>query len=414
MGILMKSVIYKHSTSFLAIASFSLLAVGCGGGGGNNGGGSNGGGSGSGPGAEAIRDLQVDASSYTDTVYIDLETGQTVSITDEQAADSDAWHIGIKRYDFITNSGVSGSGEVGVAITKEPAGFYESGNVVANTFITAVPANYESDLLEPIASDLTYVADIANSGIKTAKGTPIAGGLLDYGWYTYNPTTHQLAANAANNWQIRSGEGNSYAQMKAASVGFNPLSGYTLELSFDVESVGTTGFIADAATFTVNGLRSGELCFDFDSNSEQACDSAVWDVKFKAQGRSIKLFTNSGASGSGSGGAFGPFNDALATALYTSGTKDSQNNDIPAQQYASDSNYSGFNDEENGIGSAIFEYGVNSDPQYAHKLLSNYCVFAVDTDTSDNDAPKYKVQVTNYYNSNGTSGHVSLRILANQ
>lgn len=402
----MKSTVYKYSSNILAIAGFSFIFAGCGPGGGNNGGNV--------PGADAIRDLQIDASSYTNTVYIDLESGQTVSITDQQAANSDAWDIGVKRYNLITNSGVSGSGKVGVAITKKPDGFYDAGgNVIADTFINATAANYQNDLLLPIANNLSYVADVASSGIKTAKGTPIAGGLLDYGWYTYNPAIHQLAANTANNWQIRSGEGNSYAQMKAISVGFDFATGYTLELSFDVEAAGTTGFIADAATFTVNGLRSGELCFDFDSNSEQACDSTVWDVKFKAQGRSIKLFTNSGASGPGAGGAFGPFNDALASALYISGTQDSQGNQIAAQQYAIDSNYSGFNDSENGIGSAVFEYGV-SGGQYAHKLLSNYRVFAVDTDTSNNSAPKYKVQVTNYYNDAGASGHMSLRILANQ
>lgn len=413
LGMIMKSKFYTHSLNTLAATSFALVLAGCsGGGGGDNGGGDNGGGTGSGPGADAIIDVQVDATSYTETVYIDLETGQTVSITDEQAADSDAWDIGIKRYDIITNGGVSGTGNVGVAINKTPAGFYnDEGEVVAATFIAATDAAYEADLVEAVADDLTYAADYTVSGIKTPNGDALPGGLLDYGWYTYNLTTHRLAANTANNWQLRSAEGTSYAQMKATDIEFTGTA-YNYEFTFAVQAVGTDAFVAGAAVWTTDG-GDGEVCFDFDSNSEQACDSAVWDVKLVTANRSVALYTNSGVSGSGDAAAFGPITDAVA-ALYVSGTEDALGNQIAAQQYVGDKNYSGFNDASASIGSAVFEYGVDSAPQYAHALLSNYRVFAVDTDTSDEAAPKYKVQVTDYYNDAGTSGHVSLRILANQ
>jgi hypothetical protein len=379
-----------------------------------------GGNEGGGQTAADIVDLSVDASSYSDTVYINLDTAAVFNYTDAEAASSDDWHIGINRYDIITNGGVSGSGNVKAALAVTPEGFYaDNGEVIASTFINADAATYEPQLLAEITEELNFVSDTANSAIKTAGGEALAPTyqVLDYSWYTYNLTTHALAANTSNVWQLRSGEGTSYAQMRANSVSLVPLDAangvfaYSVVLDFAVAADGSSGFAGNAAQMNVSALTDGEVCFDWDSNANVACSGSVWDVKLSVANRKLALFTNSGASGDGSAGVFGPFNTTLASALYISGTADSLGNDIAPQQYATDKNYSAFNDANGSVESAVFEYGVDAAPQWAHVLLPNYRVFVVDTDSTDVDAPQFKVQITSYYNDASVSGHLSLRIL---
>jgi hypothetical protein len=55
--------------------------------------------------------LVVDATSDTDVVYIDLERGEQVTA---EAADSDKWTLGHRRYFISTNGGFSGPGDAEV------------------------------------------------------------------------------------------------------------------------------------------------------------------------------------------------------------------------------------------------------------------------------------------------------------
>ena len=155
------------------------------------------------------------------------------------------------------------------------------------------------------------------------------------------------------------------------------------------------------------------VCYDFDAPGAANCTGTAWDVKVVSGGRSAELFTNSGASGSGAGGAFGgPFvhtwselqqwNDALV---------DPKVGAIPANLYVQDAARGVFGGS-NAIQSAAFEYDLNG----AHQMHPNFRVFLVTTNSASADisgaaGKVYALQVTGYYGGpTGTaSGWPSIR-----
>lgn len=168
------------------------------------------------------------------------------------------------------------------------------------------------------------------------------------------------------------------------------------------------------ATWKVTLPPSGQsICYDFDAKAEVPCSGKVWDLKLVGGGRSAELFTNSGPSGEGAGGAFGSplvhtwselqkWNDALIDP--TSGA-------IPANLYTADTAKSVFTGS-NGIQSAAFEYALLGSPQ----LHPNFRVFLLTTNSSSTDisgaaGAVYALQVTGYYGgpTGATSGWPSFR-----
>lgn len=165
-------------------------------------------------------------------------------------------------------------------------------------------------------------------------------------------------------------------------------------------------------TFTLPAAGSS-VCYDFDAKAEAACTGTQWDVKVVSGGRSAELFTNSGPSGSGQGGAFGnPFTHTWTNLLtWNDALTDPTGGAIPASLYAADTAKSAFTGS-NAIQAAAFEYDLNG----THQLSPNFRVFLVTTNSASADitgaAGKVNaVQVTGYYGSaTGTaSGWPSFR-----
>ncbi|WP_313071334.1 HmuY family protein [Melaminivora sp.] len=161
-----------------------------------------------------------------------------------------------------------------------------------------------------------------------------------------------------------------------------------------------TSKFTQKAAWTFALPAAGEsVCYDFDARAAANCTGATWDVKVVSGGRSAELFTNSGASGSGAGGAFGgPFvhtwselqrwNDALV---------DPQAGAIPAALYAPDAARGVFGGS-NSIQSAAFEYDLNG----THQLHPNFRVFLITTNSASADiggaaGPVFALQLTGYY-----------------
>ena len=65
-----------------------------------------------------VKRMTIDATDYTKWVYLNFTTGELVQVTDP---DNDlSWDLGLHRYDFKTNGGVSGKGKgAAVRITKQ-------------------------------------------------------------------------------------------------------------------------------------------------------------------------------------------------------------------------------------------------------------------------------------------------------
>lgn len=346
-----------------------------------------------------VRSALVEATSQTAYTYFNLTTGQKVDLTDEQAASSKDWHIAFRRTSVKLNGGDSGPGNVGGALLVAQDDFYDgNGDYNANAFLNATP---DSEL-EHLTGDLTPAQTLVKDRISSALDVPgeMQNGVYDFGWYLYNMSNHQISGNDQTAWLLRSGEGNSYARFRATSVSYSSASGMTATFSFDVQPAGTSQFTS-TAEFTTTVASGSEACFDFDGNQTVDCASAEWDLKLGVAGRSFYLRTNSGVSGSGKGGALGPWTwDELKD--YQSATTDPGGSNLTFL-YTADYTGGIFVDK------SWYGYGVTQQPG-DHKLYPNYRVYQIATDAESADAPQYALQITGYYHPDtAASGFFSLR-----
>ena len=337
---------------------------------------------------------QLDASDNTDYVYINLDTNTELSLTAEQAASSTDWHVAFRRFSVQLNGGASGPGAVAGAIADAQTDFYDAGgDPLVSVFTNATPESELSAFEATLAAPGSWATD---SVVTQLRGTSSTDG----GWYLYNPMNGVMSANTENGWLIRSGEGNSYARMRAQELTFATRSGNgveSFEFAFDVQAPGTDQ-LTGSATFSGSiPPAGGEVCFDFDADANVACSGTLWDVKIAFFGRDFYLRSNGGVSGEGAGAVFGPFEwDELSA--WTSATIEPSGSSVVAR-YQEDVT-SGIFDE-----SSWYAYNLTG----AHRLWPNYAVYLIDTNQADDAAPQYALQITGYYDATGASGYPRLR-----
>ncbi|WP_020206021.1 HmuY family protein [Cupriavidus sp. WS] len=183
----------------------------------------------------------------------------------------------------------------------------------------------------------------------------------------------------------------------------------------------TTAFTQSAEWTFALPAASASLCYDFNTKAETACTGTAWDLKVKTDtgGRTATLWTNSGTTGTGNGGAFGSPFDHTWTALtaWKNATIDPVNGALPAAVFLKDS-ASGVFAGSNDIGSAVFEYGVTG-AATDHSLYPTFRTFLITTNSALPDttgtvaAPVFALQITGYYGGPGgtTSGYPSFRFV---
>lgn len=129
----------------------------------------------------------VNATSSDEWVYFDFDAKREVTAPDTD----DTWDIAFKRYIQMTNGGVSGDQDVGVAVLAEP--FAD---------VTAPP---------DAGAFLSDMADDDDTGDE-----PQSGFDADGGWYDYDPSTHELTPKERT-YVVRTTEG---AFVKLAFTGY--------------------------------------------------------------------------------------------------------------------------------------------------------------------------------------------------
>src|SRR5690554_877648 len=371
----------------LGLAAAVVLLAGCGGSENSLGGSDETGGS------SEIQRQVVDAKSYSQATYLNLNTGATMQMTAEEAQGRDDWHLSFKRDTVQVNGGASGMGSVAGAVANAQDKFYDAaGEPNFNLLVNATASSEEEALL----------AEYPKPGSRDWISDSITNNFGD-DWYSYNPNGGIMNANSDNGWLLRSAEGNSYARMRMTEMDFPTRTGEGIKsftAVFDVQVPDTTSFAPTQATFTgAIGPEGGGLCFDFDADSTVNCEtSAHWDVKLGFAGRDIYLRSNSGTSGEGNGGVFGPFKwDDLA--VYTSATIAPGSGEDITGRYAADTTSGVFN------ASSWYAY----DQAGGHLLRPNFRVYLIDTDTNDAQAPVYAVQIVGYYGDDTVSGQPIVR-----
>jgi len=145
--------------------------------------------------AGGAKTLYVDASAggtqaaaQNPRVYLSLETGARVDVSDVAAASSQAWDIAIKRPVIFTNSGDGGPGQGGAVYVDK-----------AFDSVTAADADGKTFLTEKFF-DADCNASLDQTGaVKTA---------LD-GWYDYNPAGNVVTPKSGT-WIIKGASAKSY------------------------------------------------------------------------------------------------------------------------------------------------------------------------------------------------------------
>lgn len=179
----------------------------------------------------------------------------------------------------------------------------------------------------------------------------------------------------------------------------------------ETPTVNTDLFSIQSKQWSIRPASNTSYCYDIDTQSEISCEKTDWDLKFAMGSRSTPaLFTNSGVSGSGNGGAlYSPFHAEWAKlSLEKNAT---QNGTIPSSAWLTDSYSNAFMDTKNGFNS-FFEYDLFGD----HRMSPNFKTFLVTTDPSSknvigsNDQPVFAVQIVGYYQGT-TAGHIQLRYI---
>ena len=313
--------------------------------------------------------IEIDASDYDDYVYYNLETLEKVEVSDPQS--SEAWHAGFRRASIIFNGGDSGPGATQAAIAAIQSDFYSGEDAVLSAFINA-DVNTELSVFEGVTSDegLSYVSD-ENSGAISSD------------WYIYSgPPTHTVSANGDNWWIVRSSSGNSYAQFRVTDLTQNGFTIDDIDIELYIQGSGDSVFSGTPVTANLD-LTSGAICYDLDTEDEADCSGVDWDLQFDP---GLEIYLNSGVVGGGAGAAFGTLSDGDLTS-FTSGAT------VPHWVV----------DEAVGIFSESPWYAYNLEGN--HKLWPNYRVYAVDTGTV-----KLKAQIVTYYNTDGDSGFLTLRV----
>jgi hypothetical protein len=345
----------------------------------------------------------VNARDYDQFRYFDLDSGQELALSAADAARSEQWDVAFRRNNIILNSGPSGPGQVSAAMVSE-----DMVNTRHDVYDEEGRPNW--DVLPNIDCDSELPAlldDYPHSGLHFAQDArqpairvnnlDVAPGFIDHGWYLEDITSREFSPNSDWIFLMRSGEGDSYAKLRATALSFDQTSGLSTTLELDVQKAGDRGF-NDRAQFVLTNAGLGNYCFDFDSNANVACDDGVqWDLKLEFGEQGWVLLTNAGVSGKGRGGVFGALT-ATSSLLFEEGTRDILGQRIDGHYFA-DKNTS------------ILDESWYAYHDSEHKLYANYRVFILDTGTSEHSvtSPRYQFQILDYYSDNAVSGELTFR-----
>lgn len=303
-------------------------------------------------------DQQFANSAMYWTVTSGADACYDFDIPDEVNCSEAGWDmkfVGSERMmPIYTNGGVSGEGN-GAAYKMDDPNEYNSGRGTgAPTDTNAIPPMaYEQD--KP------------------------AGVFTSYSWYAYDPLsdgTHQLLPNyrvyvvdtqtptstIEDGWyQYNMTEhkldpnGQAYILRSGEGDSFAKMVLTTggrseFTFSFEVQSNSESTFNTAAIEWDANA--SDTQCYDFDTNAKVDCSGKAWDIKLYSESRSVTLITNGGLNSTGGNAA-----------IYT----------VPQ-------------------GEAVTGVDTNDQPEW--QMLE-----------------PYKLQITDYYDDTGASGHVSLRYM---
>ena len=314
-------------------------------------------------------------------VYFDLETLSEVSLTEEEAATNTVWDVAFKRSGIYLNAANS-EAPVSAFFTGNNADFIDSeGKPVVDSFINATPESELDDFTAVTTADIPaeadmFVADVTSNIIAS--------------WYNYNATTHQVSAAEDKYFVVYSDDTLSKFSVSGFTQAGFALSDITI--TYANQTVADTEFASTTTDVTVNASEAcsayDAVYIDFDLGQTVA-ETDAWDITLACN--TDKTGISFGIDIAADSTAMQDFENAYTgVAVESISYYDFQENEYTVKAF--DAN-------------PWYKYGVNG----GHTLWSQYGVYLIQTETAT-----YKLQMTSYYDAEGTSGSVSFRAEALQ
>lgn len=308
--------------------------------------------------------LTIDATSPTDYVYLSLAGEGSVVEVDDPASSTE-WDLAFRRYAAKLNGGVAGPGSVRGASLATHAG------ATADEIVALTPADGEAAFAAVTESAIAG-ADFSTDGLVADDGGP---------WFRFDPRAGTLAANPAAAWKVATADGGHglFRVIHLDMAGHTPL-GATLEVRHQPAG----GTLGEAFPVEVD-FADGVGYIDLSSATTTAGDGCGWDLSI-APTFAIELNAACGAgtfpldatddftalSVASDAPAYGPFLATISGAIPATTTD----------------------------ASGLFWYNIEGNS----RMWPTFNVFLIEV-----DGAVYKVQVTDYYNATGASGHPTIR-----
>lgn len=326
---------------------------------------------------EGVKEVKINAASYTDWYYFNLATQTRVNLTEAQAKNSAGWHLAFRRNHIRTNGGDSGIGKVSLALADAQSEFYDSQkNPIKGMFINATKDAYLDDLKKSYDyGSLTFEADKNQPAIKD--------------WYKYNSSTHQISANTDNFYLLQNSAGDGFVKMKLLAA-----SDTELQFEYYLQTRDDTAFINTKHSLTAR-IASGKnvVCIDFDTHQTVDCSSPDWDLRYQVNmaQRYIYLWLNSNIYGKGDGKGLGlPITKWAEYSAVDNIMANHLHEDKSTSLIAADKDW--------------WAYNLNG----RHGLWPNYRTYIIKVGDTAN-VQYYHMQIINYY-SLGASGSPEVRL----
>lgn len=318
-----------------------------------------------GPGDDLVEgQVTLDASDPASFAYMTFaDGGSEIDVSDPMT--SEEWAIAFRRFSVKLNGGVAGPADVAAVNLANNAGA-TADEVVAFTEADA-DAAWEDVTAEDI-SGVTFVED----GIFEDMSGP---------WFRFDPMAGTLVANTGAAWKVREADGG-YAVFRISQLDMN---GNTPEgVTVEYRHQDAAGSLGDVQTVDID-LTMGPGSVDLSTGTVVTPSDCNWDLVV------TPMFSID-------------FNEACDAGTFPLDTSE----DFAAVAQADDApEYGPFLSVISGAipstvddASGVFWYDIEGN----NRLWPTYNVFLVRIGTSI-----YKVQVTDYYSSVGTSGFPTIR-----
>ncbi len=313
-------------------------------------------------------EIVIDASSPLGFAYLSLAEAGGVLIPRDPATSPD-WHMGFRRFVIRLNGGVAGPGSVSAVNLGNNA------SASADEIVALTEQDGEAAFEAVTEADIPAPGSFVEDGLAPDPGAS---------WFRFDQVTGTLVANPGAAWMVRESSGRGFAIFRVTNLrmqGQRPV-GLVIEYRRH-EPNGTLG-----TSSTIEGdLSRGPVFLSLADGSAASPAGCGWDVSATPD-LTIEINADCGA------GTFplDPTRDFTALA---------RADDAPE--------YGGFLSVIGGAfpatvddASGVFWYNVRENS----RMWPTYNVFLVQVDEQ-----VYKVQITDYYDATGASGHPTVRFL---